>query len=186
MPDMLVKLYALPELQPALAALAQQELSIRRPHPSEKHILADWVRRHFQESWAVGCENALERQSITGYIAIAKARQGGSTENPYDLPPERLLGFVCYDVAARGMFGPIGVREDYRQRGIGTALVLACLHAMKEDGYAYAVIGWAGSINFYARAAGATVIPDSEPGIFRVPLVVRALGRAVNTIEYVA
>jgi GNAT superfamily N-acetyltransferase len=171
MPDMLVKLYALPELQPALAALTQQDLWIRRPHPSEKPILADWVRHHFKESWAVGCENALERQPISCYIAIAKARQGASSEKPYDLPPEQLLGFACYDVAAKGMFGPMGVRDDYRQRGIGTALLLACLHAMKEEGFAYAVIGWAGPIDFCARAVGATVIADSEPRIFRGPLV---------------
>jgi hypothetical protein len=41
---------------------------------------------------------------------------------------------------------------------------------MKAEGYAYAVIGWAGPQEFYARLVGATVIEGSEPGIYRGPL----------------
>lgn len=175
MTDMLVKLYALPEVTPLLNALHQNGVEIRRPHPSEKHILAGWVRQHFQESWAVGCEVALEHRPVSCYIAIEKSQDFVPSDNPYELPKEVLVGFACYDVASKGMFGAMGVKEDYRERGIGTGLLLECLHAMKEEGYAYAVIGWVASIDFYARAAGATVIPDSEPGIFRGKLVGRAL-----------
>ncbi len=171
MTDMLVKLYALPEVTPLLNALQQNGIEIRRPHPSEKHVLAEWVRQHFQESWAVGCEVALEHRPVSCYIAIEKSQDFAPSGNRYDLPEEVLVGFACYDVASKGMFGAMGVKEDYRERGIGTALLLACLHAMKEEGYAYAVIGWVASIDFYARAAGATVIPDSEPGIFRGKLI---------------
>ncbi len=38
---------------------------------------------------------------------------------------------------------------------------------MKEEGYAYAVIGWVALEDFYAHVMGATVIPASAPGIFR-------------------
>ncbi len=168
---MLVKLYALPEVTPLLTSLNQKGIEIRRPQPSEKHILADWVRQYFPESWAVGCEVALERRPVSCYIAIEKSQAYVPSNNPYNLPEEVLVGFACYDVASKGMFGAMGVKEDYRERGIGTALLLACLHTMKEEGYAYAVIGWVASEDFYARAAGATVIPDSEPGIFRGKLV---------------
>ena len=174
MTDMLVKLYALPEITPRLTALGQAGVEIRRPDPSDKHILADWVRQHFSEVWAVGCEVALEQRPISCYIAVEKSQAYVPSQDPYLLPEEILLGFACYDVASRGMFGPLGVREDHRERGIGTALLLACLHAMKDEGYGYAVIGWVSSVEFYARAAGATVIPDSEPGIFRGKLVDRA------------
>jgi GNAT superfamily N-acetyltransferase len=171
MSDMLVKLYALPEIRPRLDALKQNGLEIRKPHPSEKHILAEWVRQHFSESWAVGCEIANENRPVSCYIAVEKSQAHAPIADPYDLPVEVLVGFACYDVASKGMFGAMGVKEKYRKRGIGTALLLACLYAMKEEGYAYAVIGWAGSVDFYARATGATVIPDSEPGIFRGSLV---------------
>ena len=171
MTDMLVKLYALPDVAHLTTALNQKRLEIRRPHPSEKYVIAEWVRQHFKESWAVGCEVALENKPISCYIAVQKSRAHIPSDDPYDLPDEILIGFACYDVASKGMFGAMGVKEDYRRQGIGTALLLACLHAMKEEGYAYAVIGWVASVDFYARAAGATVIPDSEPGIFRGKLV---------------
>jgi ribosomal protein S18 acetylase RimI-like enzyme len=171
MTDMLVKLYAVPEVAPLLIALHQKGLEIRRPDPSEKYILAEWVRQHFKESWAIGCEVALEHRPASCYIAVKKSQAHVPNDNSYDLPDEVLVGFACYDVASKGMFGAMGVKEEYRGQGIGTALLLACLHAMKEEGYAYAVIGWVASVDFYARAAGATVIPDSEPGIFRGKLV---------------
>ena len=41
---------------------------------------------------------------------------------------------------------------------------------MRGDGYAYAIIGWASSIDFYRRAVGAVVIEGSEPGIYPPPL----------------
>lgn len=172
MTDMLVKLYALPEVMPLLNTLNQKGLEIRRAHASEKYVLSEWVRQHFTDSsWAVGCEVALEHRPVSCYIAVEKSQAHVSGNNPYDLPDEVLVGFACYDVASKGMFGPLGVHEHYRKQGIGSALLLACLHAMKEEGYAYAVIGWVASEDFYAQAVGAIVIPDSEPGIFRGKLV---------------
>ena len=38
---------------------------------------------------------------------------------------------------------------------------------MKAEGYGYAIIGWVGPAEFYAKVSGATVIEDSEPGIYR-------------------
>jgi hypothetical protein len=60
------------------------------------------------------------------------------------------------------------VRRDlaFRNLGIGHALVLACPLDMRVKGYDYAIIGGAGSTEFYQRAVGATVIPDSVPGIY--------------------
>ena len=45
--------------------------------------------------------------------------------------------------------------------------MLACLHDMLAQGYGYAVIGSAGPVDYYARTVGATVIPDSRPGMYR-------------------
>jgi hypothetical protein len=38
---------------------------------------------------------------------------------------------------------------------------------MSAMGYAYAIVGGAGDVGFYARTAGATEIPGSTPGIYR-------------------
>ena len=78
-----------------------------------------------------------------------------------------MVGFACYDTAALGLFGPMGVIESMQGKGIGKALLLACLVEMKIKGYGYAVIGWAGPQDFYAKIAGAVAIPDSTPGIWK-------------------
>jgi GNAT superfamily N-acetyltransferase len=166
MPDMLVKLYTLPDAALILAALAAAGIQVRRANAWEKRFLADWVRQRFGDVWAAGCEVALEQHPVTCFIAVEAIGGQPSDERPAD----RLLGFACYDVAGRGIFGPTGVQEDYRRRGIGTGLLLACLHAMYAEGYAYAIIGQAGPVDFYAMTVGATVIEGSETGTARRPL----------------
>jgi GNAT superfamily N-acetyltransferase len=150
MPDMLVKLYELPDLAPALERTAG--VTIRRGMAPEKHIVVEWVREHFRDHWASECDVAFARQPVTCFVAI---------EN------RAVLGFACYDTTARGFFGPTGVAEETRGRGVGKALLLACLHDMVAQGYAYAIIGGAGPVDFYARACNAVPIEGSWPGVYR-------------------
>jgi len=63
-------------------------------------------------------------------------------------------------------FGPTGVLQSARGKGIGKALLLACLWSLREMGYVYAIIGAAGPVRFYQKTVGAIIIPDSEPGIY--------------------
>jgi hypothetical protein len=44
---------------------------------------------------------------------------------------------------------------------------LACLQAMRAEGYAYAIIGGVGPAEFYAKTVGAVEIEGSTPGIYR-------------------
>jgi GNAT superfamily N-acetyltransferase len=171
MTDLLVRLYDLPSLHPVVAALKSQKICIRRANPAEAEDIVPWIRQHFYPKWAAECQASLAHRPTTCYLATEILPLPNPTEYPYDLPPERLIGFACYDTVARGMFGPEGVLPQDRGRGIGKALLLACMHAMADAGYAYAVIAWAGPIDFYCKVVGATPIPDSEPGIFRGPLV---------------
>jgi len=171
MADMLVKLYALPDLHPYRTRLAEQGIEIRLAHPIELATISSWIRTHFSERWAREAEVAIARRPIGCYVAVA-LQPHTPTASPYELAPELLVGFACYDVVAKGLFGPTGVREDYRGRGIGTALLLACLDAMRTEGYAYAAIAWAGPRDFYAKTVGATVIEGSEPGVYRGTLIV--------------
>jgi GNAT superfamily N-acetyltransferase len=59
----------------------------------------------------------------------------------------------------------MGVKEDYRKKGVGRELLLKSLYSMKESGYAYAIIGWTASdaINFYTNNVNAVLIEDSPP-----------------------
>jgi ribosomal protein S18 acetylase RimI-like enzyme len=61
----------------------------------------------------------------------------------------------------------VGVDSAARGSGIGTTLLLACLHAMAAAGYAYAIIGAAHDVAFYRKAVGAVEIAGSSPGIYR-------------------
>jgi GNAT superfamily N-acetyltransferase len=171
MVDMLVRLYSLPELPPILNKLKLTGFVIRRAHPAESGIIVSWVRDHFHEKWAAECQASLEPRPTTCFIATELQPQPEQNNDPYTLQPERLVGFACYDTIAKGMFGPEAVHPDFQGRGIGKALLLASMHAMSDDGYACAVIAWAGPTDFYKRTVGARIIKDSEPGIFRGPLI---------------
>jgi predicted N-acetyltransferase YhbS len=149
---MLVKLYDLPEVEPDLKRLGDQGILIRRAMPSEKHVVVQWVRRMFGAGWASECDVAFGYQPVSCFIAT----DGG-----------KIVGFCCYESTCRNFFGPMGVAESHRRRGIGKALTLSCLQAMAEMGYAYAIIGGVGPGDFYGKVAGATAIEGSSPGIYR-------------------
>ena len=158
MPDMLVKLYDIPDDWGFLASQAELGITIRKPLSSEKYRILDWIRREFSEAWVAETENSFASRPLSCFIAI----QNGV-----------LIGFACYDAVALGMFGPTGVQEACRGRGTGKALLLACLLDMKLKGYAYGIIGWVGPAEFYSKACGAVVIPDSEPSIWKTWLYPR-------------
>jgi GNAT superfamily N-acetyltransferase len=149
MPDMLVKLYELPPLEPLLAEQRDRGVLIRRALSPEKHHVTAWVGRHFSAFWVSECEAAFSRSPLSCFLALADGR---------------LVGFACHDVTFKGFFGPTGVSEAARGRGIGHALLLASLHDLRAMGYAYAVIGAAGPTEFYKKAVNAIEIPDSQPG----------------------
>lgn len=152
MPDMLVHLLKLPELKPILEDSAQKEVSVRRAMVPDMRKVTAWVDAHFGPRWASECEICFSRQPVSCFIAIKD---------------KEIVGFACYEATNRDFFGPMGVLESHRTLGIGKALLIACLHGMREMGYAYAVIGGAGPVAFYEKTVGAAVIPDSVPGVYK-------------------
>jgi len=152
MPDLLVKLYDLPDAQSLLRKLSERGVVVRTAMAYEKTRILTWVRSEFGDPWADECDVAFANRPISCFIA---------TENG------AVAGFACYDSTCRNFFGPMGVAANARNRGIGTALLLVCLHAMATIGYAYAIIGGAGSSEFYEKTIGAIKIEGSSPGIYR-------------------
>lgn len=157
MPDMLVKLYELPPVEPLVQQLAAQGIVVRRALPPEKSRVVAWVQDNFGDRWASECDVSFSLRPVGCMIAV----QAGGDDR------KEIVGFGCHDATCKNFFGPTGVAESHRGKGIGKALLLACLHAMREQGYAYAIIGGAGPVEFYAKAVGATVIEGSVPGIYR-------------------
>ena len=151
MADMLVKLYALPELTPILQEMQNAGITIRSALAPELHIVRDWVHQNFSLYWESETTKAFSNTPLTCYIAIEQGK---------------LIGFACVDATARGFFGPTGVSELARGKNVGKALLIYGMHQLKNLGYAYAIIGGVGPKEFYAKHVGAVEIPDSTPGIY--------------------
>ena len=147
MPDLLVNLLKLPSLD----RLNDKGVNIRRARPFEITPVRDFIARNFSVARADEISVGFANKPVSVVIAT---RAG------------RIIGFAGYECTRKAFFGPTGVIESERGRGIGTALLIASLWGLRELGYVYAVIGGAGPVEFYERTVGAIVIPDSEPGIY--------------------
>lgn len=150
MPDMLVKLWALPSADAELAHLRGSGVTCRRAESYERSAALDFVQQHFP-NWVDEAAAGFTQVPPTLYVAS----EGG-----------RVIGFACYNATRPDYFGPTGVDEAQRGRGIGRVLLLQCLEALRAEGYAYAIIGGVGPAQFYEKAVGATLIPGSDRGIY--------------------
>ena len=150
MPDLLVRLYDLPEFA-AEASVAALGITVRRALGPERGVVMDWVSRHFGDPWLSETAVGFAQTPITVFVAAKDAT---------------LLGFACHDTTAKGFFGPTGVDAAARGQGIGEALLIATLKSMREAGYGYAVIGDPGPVAFYKKRLDALDIPGSDPGIY--------------------
>lgn len=151
MTDLLVNLYAA-RLDALGAQVKDVPATIRRALPPEAHIIIQWVETRFSPYWASEVRIAMAHQPPGCLVATIDGE---------------LVGFACYDTTARGFFGPTGVDEACRGKGIGLALLYHALAALKAQGHAYAFIGKAGPIDFYAKAIGAIPIPFDGEDIYR-------------------
>jgi predicted N-acetyltransferase YhbS len=151
MPDLLVNLLKLPPLETALAEVADANMNIRRAQPFEITPVRDFIESNFSIAWADEVSVGFANKPVTVFIATRDAR---------------VIGFAGYECTRRCFFGPTGVAENERRRGIGKALLIASLHGLRELGYVYGIIGGAGPVDFYKEAVDAIVIPDSDSGIY--------------------
>ena len=151
MPDLLVNLLNVPPLEPLVAELGAQGVQVRRAQPFEISRVREFIEQNFSIAWADETSVGFAHKPVSVYIAT---RDGG------------VIGFAGYECTRRSFFGPTGVIENERGRGIGKALLIASLWGLRELGYVYGIIGAAGPVEFYQESVGASVIPDSEPGIY--------------------
>src|SRR5438874_2379927 len=147
MPDMLVNLLKLS----APKSASGEGFTIRRAQPFEITPVREFIEKTFSVAWADEISVGFANKPVTVFIAT---RDG------------RVIGFAGYECTRKAFFGPTGVDESERGRGIGKALLMASLHGLRELGYTYGIIGAAGPVEFYQEAVGAIVIPDSDPSIY--------------------
>src|SRR4030042_920021 len=149
MPDMLGRRYDLPEVSAPSQRVQECGVMVRRADPWDRERYRRFVEEAFGALWAVEADLAYRHSPITAFLA---EREG------------RIVGFAAYECTRRGFFGPTGVQESERARGIGAALLFRCLESMREMGYAYAIIGGVGPAEYYEKLCGAFVIPGSGGG----------------------
>ena len=141
--DMLVNLTGIEEKE------APEGIKIKRAFPGDMYKILDFVCENFGEGWKGEAAYALMQQPPKCWIAVKDGK---------------VIGFACHDASAKDFFGPTGVSKDMRGRGIGEALLRRTLISMREEGYAYAIIGWVGdAAEFYEKAVGAKYIDGGEP-----------------------
>ncbi len=151
MPDMLVNLNRDHSCDALIASLKQEGITIKRAMSPDLYEIVAFVREQFNEKWAGETTKAILNTPASCFIAVKD---------------KQVIGFACYDATARGFFGPTGVLESTRGKGVGKALYLKCLLDMREQGYGYCIVGDAGPVDFYKKTSGAMVIENSWPGVY--------------------
>src|SRR5262249_40354161 len=117
----------------------------------EQTQIRNFVERNFSVSWADEISVGFSHKPVSVFVATFE---------------KHLVGFAAYECTRKAFFGPLGVLGALRGKGVGKALLLSCLEGLREMGYVYAIIGGVGPVEFYEDAVAATVIPDSDPGIY--------------------
>lgn len=141
--DMIASLYNLPQVK------INEKIQIKRAYPSDKDIILDFIKKNFEKNWIYEAEYAIVSDISKCFVAVDN---------------KKIIGFACFDSSAKGFFGPMGVLKKRRGEKIGATLLYKTLLAMKEYGYAYAIIGWVNDAKeFYEKTINAQVIQNSSP-----------------------
>ncbi len=153
MADMLVKLYPLPTAPELEEKLFAQGIRITKAIGLDLSKVVAFTEEVDHAFWADEVRAAFTNHPASCYIAVKE---------------KKIIGFACYEATARGFFGPTAVLASERGKGVGKALLLACLASMREMGYAYAIIGWPATdaIPFYEKCCGGMMIPGEGLGVY--------------------
>ncbi|MFC6151412.1 MULTISPECIES: GNAT family N-acetyltransferase [Mumia] len=145
--------YAAPDAEPApnldvdlvahenlVRRAAPPDLPMRRLTVEEAPAFEAWMRSTWGDTWAAEAGAALQRDPVSCFVS--------EEDGDY-------LGFAAYDTNRAGWFGPMGSSPESRGRGVGAALLRACLTDYLDAGRTTCEIAWVGPVDFYARTVGA-------------------------------
>ncbi|HWU87571.1 MAG TPA: GNAT family N-acetyltransferase, partial [Kofleriaceae bacterium] len=121
------------------ARAAARGYEVRRAHPGERELL-DAIAAEFGGAWPFEVLRALDHEPAGVHVAC---RDGA------------YCAFAAHDGNNRGLgwFGPTGTWPAHRGRGLGEALLLACLVDVAAS-HARCEVAWIGPRPFYERVAG--------------------------------
>ena len=124
------------------SAAATAGYEIRRATGADAAALSA-LATSFTPAWAFEIARGLDSSPIG--VHLAWSGQG-----------DELAGFAVHDGNNQGLgwFGPAGTAAAHRRRGLGEALLLACLADVADAGHKSCTIAWIGPRAFYERCAG--------------------------------
>ncbi|MEW6306235.1 MAG: GNAT family N-acetyltransferase, partial [Verrucomicrobiota bacterium] len=119
------------------AKLAAEGIEFRRAASGDESAVMELLTEHWA-AWMPEVKAGFRNSPISVHLAWMSGAP---------------VGFAAYDCNNRGTgwFGPMGTAPEARSKGIGAVLLRRCLHDLKAQGRATAVIPWVGPIAFYAR-----------------------------------
>jgi len=124
------------------SATAAEDAAPRRPSHAEGSRVLAFIEREFGRIWRFEAAKAFD----TGLPQIFITEDAGD-----------VTGFAAHDVNNRGLgfFGPTGVANAMRGRGLGCALLRSSLADLRRLGFDRAVIPWTDALPFYDKCCGA-------------------------------
>jgi ribosomal protein S18 acetylase RimI-like enzyme len=139
--------------RPREEALREQGIEVRALQGHEVPLLLAYLEAHASPDWLREARELVidttRGLASLDQITVAVRGTGGSPVNEPRLPR---ASRACHEVVGycqfRGEhFGPFGVREDLRGRGIGTVLLARCLQTMRQHGLHNAWVLWTSDEN---------------------------------------
>ncbi|MEO6258745.1 MAG: GNAT family N-acetyltransferase [Thermoanaerobaculia bacterium] len=123
---------------------AEPSHGVKRATLDDRERVLHFIEHDFGAIWRFEADHAFQSDQPKIFYA---EEQG------------EVVGFAAHDANNRGLgwFGPTGVRETLRGRGIGSRLLQASLGDLRRMGHTRVVIPWTDAVEFYQRACNAQV-----------------------------
>ena len=115
----------------------KQIKNIEKTKTKEITKIINFIKQNFSPNWATEAKMALKEPNGGLWIAYNNQNQ--------------IIGFSAYSALEPNWFGPIGVIEKERRKGIGTILLYKALNSIRLNGIRYATIPWTNHLKFYTQ-----------------------------------
>jgi len=123
-------------------SLSQEGVKVQYFQPEYTHKLLSFLETEFPGDWATVIRERIRKHCDPKDIVIA-------------LRGDEVVGYCQVDGEH---FGPFGVHNSLRGKGVGTVLILHAMQYAKEKGIRHLWLAWTGAVDFYSRKAGFKVI----------------------------
>jgi len=115
----------------------------RKARSQEKRELVGWIRDTFSPFWAYEVSCCFGEDSTSVWLA---EHEGA------------IVGFAAYSSLEPDWFGPIGVDQKVRRKGIGTVLLYKAINSLRLNGHRLITIPWTDLLFFYSQLPGIVAI----------------------------